>query len=102
MELAIIQPLNDRLFKHAKRLKPKKMPEDPGPAQTRFRSDFVVEMALIAAVSIYLVIAQGQAVGDSLAFTVTGAGLMALATYWTLHTIRDGLEIIALRLRPGK
>jgi len=27
---------------------------------------------------------------------------MALVTYWTLHTARDGLEVIALRLRPGK
>lgn len=78
------------------------MPEDPGPARNKFRSDFVVEIALIVAVAVYLIIAQGQAVGDSLWFTVTGAGLMALATYWTLHTARDGLEVIALRLRPGK
>ncbi len=78
------------------------MPEDPGSARNKFRSDFIVEIALIVAVAVYLIIAQGQAVGDNLWFTVTGAGLMALATFWTLHTVRDGLEVIALRLRPGK
>ena len=78
------------------------MREEPGPARNQFRSDFVVEIALIAAVAAYLIIAQGQTVGESLAFTVTGVGLMALTTYWTLHTVRDGLEAIALRLRPGK
>ncbi len=77
------------------------MPEEPGPARNKFRSDFIVEIALIVAVAVYLVMAQGgQVVGENLSFTVTGAALMALATYWTLHTIRDGLEVIALRLRP--
>ncbi|WP_227508371.1 hypothetical protein [Marinobacter sp. P4B1] len=83
-------------------MKPKKMPEDPAPVRNKFRSDFIVEIALLAAVAVYLVIAQGQSVGDNLSFTVVGASLMALATYWTLHTARDGLEVIALRLRPGK
>ena len=78
------------------------MPEDPAPARNKFRSDFIVEIALLAAVAVYLVIARGQSVGDNLSFTVAGASLMALATYWTLHTARDGLEVIALRLRPGK
>lgn len=78
------------------------MPEYPGPARNKFRSDFVVEIALIVAVAIYLMVAQGQAVGDNLAFTMVGASLMVLATWWTLHTVRDGLEVIALRLRPGK
>ncbi len=78
------------------------MPEEPGPARNKFRSDFIVEIALIVAVAVYLVMAQGQVVGENLSFTVTGAALMALATCWTLHTIRDGLEVIALRLRPGK
>lgn len=78
------------------------MPEEPGPARNKFRSDFIVAIALIVAVAVYLVMAQGQVVGENLSFTVTGAALMALATYWTLHTIRDGLEVIALRLRPGK
>ncbi|MCK5887956.1 MAG: hypothetical protein KAG70_15830 [Alcanivorax sp.] len=78
------------------------MPEEPGPARNKFRSDFIVEIALIYAVAVYLVMAQGQVVGENLSFTDTGAALMALATYWTLHTIRDGLEVIALRLRLGK
>ncbi len=78
------------------------MSDEPGSARTQFRSDFVVELVLIVAVVAYLVMAQGQAVGESLSFTVTGAGLMALATYWTLHTVGDGLRVIALRLRPGK
>ncbi|MGC8119723.1 hypothetical protein [Marinobacter sp. VGCF2001] len=83
-------------------MKPKKMPEDPGPARHKFRSDFIVEIALLVAVALYLVMAEGQVVGESLSFTVAGASLMALATYWTLHTIRDGLEVIVLALRPGK
>ncbi|OZB19071.1 MAG: hypothetical protein B7X58_02920 [Marinobacter sp. 34-60-7] len=78
------------------------MPEGPGPARRKFRSDFFVEIALLLAIAVYLVLAQGQLVGENLAFTVVGAGLMALTTYWTLHTVRDGLEVIALRLRPGK
>jgi hypothetical protein len=78
------------------------MPDEPGSARNKFRSDFMVELALIVAVVVYLMMAQGQAVGENLSFTVVGAALMALATYWTLHTVRDGLEVIALRLRPGK
>ncbi|MBB5321839.1 hypothetical protein [Marinobacter oulmenensis] len=78
------------------------MPEDPEPAQNKFLSDFVVEAALIVAVIMYLVVAGDQVVGDDLSFTVLGAGLMALATWWTLHTVRDGLEVIALRLRHSK
>ena len=78
------------------------MPDEPGSARNKFRSDFIVEIALVAALAVYLVLAQGKAVGDDLAFTVAGASLMALATYWTLHTLKDGLQVIALRLRPGK
>ncbi|PKM04085.1 MAG: hypothetical protein CVV16_06500 [Gammaproteobacteria bacterium HGW-Gammaproteobacteria-6] len=78
------------------------MPDEPESARNKFRSDFMVELALIVAVAVYLMMAQGQAVGENLLFTVVGAALMALATYWTLHTVRDGLEVIALRLRPGK
>ncbi len=78
------------------------MSDEPGLSRNQFRSDFIVEVALIVAVVIYLVMAQGQLVGDNLSFTVVGAGLMAAATWWTLHTVRDGLEVIALRLHPGK
>ncbi len=78
------------------------MPDEPGSARNKFRSDFIVEIALVAALAVYLVLAQGKVVGDDLTFTVAGASLMALATYWTLHTLKDGLQVIALRLRPGK
>ncbi|WP_372965785.1 hypothetical protein [Marinobacter sp.] len=74
------------------------MSEDPAPALKKFLSDFVVEIALVVAVAVYLIMAKGQAVGESLSFTVVGAALMVLATYWTLHTARKGLEVIALRL----
>jgi len=47
----------------------------------------------------YMVLAQEKPVGEDLIFTVVGAGLMALVTYWTLNTLRDGLEVIALRAK---
>ena len=78
------------------------MSDETGSASNKFRTDFMVEMALVAALACYLVLARGQAVGEDLSFTVAGAGLMALATYWTLHTLKDGLQVIALWLRPGK
>ncbi|WP_227515420.1 hypothetical protein [Marinobacter salinus] len=70
--------------------------------RNKFRSHFLIEVALVAALAIYLAVAEGQAVGDNLAFTVAGAGLMSLVTYWTLSTLRGGLEVIAVRVsRPG-
>lgn len=78
------------------------MSVDSGSARNKFRSHFVVEIVLIAVLAMYLVLAKGKVVGDDLVFTVIGAGLMALVTYWTLHTLRDGLEIIALRVRGLK
>ncbi|WP_323750061.1 hypothetical protein [Marinobacter sp.] len=65
-------------------------------------SDFIVEIALVVAVAVYLVLAQGQSVGENLTFTMVGASLMVVATYWTLHTARKGLEVIALRLQLSK
>ncbi|MGM0768222.1 MAG: hypothetical protein ACQEV6_09360 [Pseudomonadota bacterium] len=62
----------------------------------------LVEMVLIVALAVYLLLARGQVVGDDLTFTVAGAGLMALVTYWTLNTLRDGLEVMALRSRRLK
>lgn len=47
-------------------------------------------------------LARGQVVGDDLTFTVIGAGLMALVTYWTLNTLRDALEVMAVRGRRLK
>lgn len=83
-------------------LKPKQMPDEPGSARNKSCSDFIVEIALVAALAIYMVLAQDKTVGDDLSFTAAGAALMALATCWTLHTLKDGLQFLALRLRPGK
>ncbi|WP_336367763.1 hypothetical protein [Marinobacter sp. C2H3] len=78
------------------------MSDDNGSATLKFRSDFFVEVAVIAALAVYLVLARGQRVGDDLGFTVLGAVLMALASYWTLHTFKDGLQLMVLRQRHGK
>ncbi|WP_100638923.1 hypothetical protein [Marinobacter salexigens] len=78
------------------------MSDESGSARKKFRFHFVVEIVLIAALALYLVLAKEQVVGDDLAFTVIGAGLMALVTYWTLSTLRGVLEIIVLRTRELK
>jgi hypothetical protein len=75
------------------------MSEDTGSARKKLRSHMMVEVILVAVLALYLLLARGQMVGDDVAFTMAGAGLMALVTYWTLHTLRDGLEVIALRGR---
>lgn len=74
------------------------MPDEAGSATKKFRFHVLIELALIVALGLYLIAAQHQVVGDDFVFTVAGAGLMALVTYWTLNTLRDGLEIIALRV----
>lgn len=78
------------------------MSDESGSARNKFRFHFVVEILLIAALAMYMVLAKEQVVGDDLAFTVIGAGLMALVTYWTLSTLRGGLEVIALRMSALK
>ncbi len=75
------------------------MSDDAGSASRKFRSHVLIELALIVALGLYLFAAKEQVVGENLVFTVTGAALMALVTYWTLNTLRDGLEVIALRVR---
>lgn len=75
------------------------MPNEAGSIRTKFRSHVIIEIVLVAALVLYMVLAQEQPVGENLAFTVAGAGLMALVTYWTLNTLRDGLEVIAVRTR---
>jgi hypothetical protein len=75
------------------------MSDDAGSASRKFRFHAWIELALIIALGLYLWAAQQQAVGENLVFTVAGATLMALVTYWTLTTLRDGLEVIALRVR---
>ncbi len=75
------------------------MSDKSGFTNRKFRSHFLVEIILIAALVFYMVLAHEKPVGDDFGFTVAGVSLMALATYWTLNTLRDGLEIIALRTR---
>ena len=75
------------------------MSDDAGSASRKFRSHVLIELALIVALGLYLFATKEQVVGENLVFTVTGAALMALVTYWTLNTLRDGLEVIALRVR---
>ncbi len=73
------------------------MSDQDGSIRNKFRSHFLIELALIAALALYLVLAKEQPVGEDLAFTVVGAGLMALVTYWTLNTLQDGLEVMVAR-----
>lgn len=75
------------------------MADKAGSIRKKFHSHIVIEIALIAALALYMLAARSQPVGENLAFTVAGAGLMALVTYWTLNTLRDGLEVIAMRSR---
>lgn len=97
--MTIIRILIYRLFQQEERLKPKQMPNEVGFVRNKFCSHVVIEIVLVAALVLYMVLAQEKAVGEDLAFTVAGAGLMALVTYWTLNTLRDGLEVIAVRTR---
>lgn len=64
---------------------------------TKLRSHLFVEAFLVVALVVYMVLAKSYEVGADLAFTAVGAGLMALVTYWTLSTVRDGIEVIANR-----
>ncbi len=75
------------------------MTDQAGSIRNKFRAHVIIELALIAALALYMVVAQAKPVGEDLIFTVVGAGLMALVTYWTLNTLRDGLEVIALRAK---
>ncbi len=78
------------------------MPKEAGSARKKFRFHFAVEIVLVAVLAIYMMLAKGRVVGDDLVFTVIGAGLMALVTYWTLSTLRDGLNMLVLRARTLK
>jgi hypothetical protein len=75
------------------------MSDKSGSANQKFRSRALVEIILVAALIFYMVLANDKTVGDDFGFTVVGAGLMALVTYWTLNTLRNGIEIMALRAR---
>ncbi len=78
------------------------MSEENGSAQFRFQTHTIVEVVLLLVLLAYMVLAQSRIVGDDFSFTVVGAALMALVTYWTLNTLRDGLEVIAVRTGRSK
>ncbi|MDF0751373.1 hypothetical protein NLU14_14195 [Marinobacter sp. 71-i] len=78
------------------------MSEENGSARNRFQSHVIIEMLLVVALAAYMLVARSEMVGDDFSFTVIGAVLMALVTYWTLNTLRDGLEVIALRVRRSR
>lgn len=78
------------------------MSDENGSAQARFQTHAIVEVVLLLVLLVYMTLAQSRMVGDDFAFTVVGAALMALVTYWTLSTLRDGLEVIAIRTDRSK
>ncbi|MBW0148197.1 hypothetical protein [Marinobacter arenosus] len=75
------------------------MADRAGSIRKKFHTHIMIEVALIAALALYMLVARSQPVGEDLIFTVAGVGLMALVSYWTLNTLRDGLEVIAMRSR---
>ena len=78
------------------------MADNAASVRNKFRSHVFIEIALIAALALYMLLAQAQPVGEDLVFTMTGVGLMALVSYWTLNTLRDGLEVLATRARRSR
>ena len=74
------------------------MSEENGSAKNRLQSHAIVEVLLVLALAVYLFIARSQMVGDNYSFTVIVGALMVLVTYWTLNTLRDGLEVLALKV----
>lgn len=78
------------------------MSEENGSAQARFQTHAIVEVVLLLVLFAYMALAQSRMVGDDFSFTVVGAALMVLVTYWTLNTLRDGLEVIAVRIARSK
>lgn len=78
------------------------MSDRDGSARARFQTHAMIEVVLLLVLVAYMVVAQSRMVGDDFSFTMVGAGLMALFTYWTLNTLRDGLEVIAVRVSRSK
>lgn len=78
------------------------MSEENGSAQARFQTHAIVEVVLLLVLFAFMALAQSRMVGDDFSFTVVGAALMVLVTYWTLNTLRDGLEVIAVRIARSK
>lgn len=61
------------------------------------KSHIVVEVLLIAALVVYFVLAESRVVGSDMLFTAVGSVLMAVATFWTLNTVGDVMEVVAER-----
>lgn len=78
------------------------MSEENGSAKNRLQSHAIVEVLLVLALAVYLFIARSQMVGDNFSFTVIGAALMVLVTYWTLNTLRDGLEVLVPKVNSSQ
>lgn len=78
------------------------MSEENGSAQARFQDHAIVEVVLLLVLLAYMALAQSRMVGEDFSFTLVGAALMALVTYWTLNTLQDGLEVIAVRVGRSK
>lgn len=78
------------------------MSDEHGSARQKFQSHVIVEVVLLLALVAYMAIAESRMVGDDFSFTVIGAALMALVTYWTLNTVRDGLEVLAAKARRAR
>ena len=66
------------------------------------KSHIVVEVLLIAALIVYFVVAESRIVGSDMLFTAVGSVLMAAATFWTLNTVGDVLEVVAARQSSAK
>lgn len=78
------------------------MSEENGSVKARFQIHAIVEVVLLLVLVGYMTLAQSRMVGADFSFTVAGAALMVLVTYWTLNTLRDGLEVIAVRVARSK
>ncbi|MDX1458256.1 MAG: hypothetical protein R3276_11765 [Marinobacter sp.] len=57
----------------------------------------MIETVLVIGLLAYLLLFRNHSVGADLSITVLGAGLMALVSYWTLHTVRDALQLLVVR-----
>ncbi|BES69185.1 hypothetical protein RE428_02030 [Marinobacter nanhaiticus D15-8W] len=71
-------------------------------SRVTLKSDIAVEALLVAALAVYFILAESQAVGSDMLFTAVGAVLMALATFWTLNTVGDVIEVVAARRSSSK
>lgn len=72
------------------------MSDDPG-LISKFRSHLMIEAVLVMALLGYLLLFHNHSVGADLSITVLGAGLMVLVSHWTLHTLRDALQLLVVR-----